>query len=722
MKKSISAILCMCIVLCSFFSVGSVAFAAEASTAGNLLSVTNSGVYNDTITYTVNLKGGVNVAGAVVKAVYDPNVLEVVSAGQAQGSPISGYYMPGAQYDRNDMYSIGYMNNSDYKNGASDTAFMQFTFKVKGDARPYTEVSFYCDQFSCDSQANNNISGGDYEAFYTWGGTTLSTTHVLSATMFEGGVTVEWEPTIGAVGYVVYKVVNGGWTEIARTTECSYIDYQVANNNNYQYTVRAYNENGLNSSFEQGVTVCYLLAPSLLWLSPGGSSVMASWPAMEGISTYRLYRRAVYTEGDKGEWVLVGSTNTTSLVDRTNTVLNWNNYEYAICSVSGNNESPKYTISQVRTSTVPNVTLGLGSDGVWYCYTNGVVNSDYRGLVSYSNGWYYVRNGVVDWGYTGLVEYSGQHYYVVNGSIDWGVTALIYFDDTWYYVENGQVNTNAKTLCNYAGGWYFVENGRINWDYTGLVEYYGTWYYVVNGFLDWNVTTLTNFNNVWYYVENGQINWNSNTLCQYSGNWYYVQNGAVNWDYTGLVEYYGTWYYVVNGFLDWNVTTLTNFNNVWYYVENGQINWNSNTLCQYGGNWYYAQNGAVNWDYTGFVEYYGTLYYVVNGFLDWNVTTLISYNDEWYYVEGGTVSSTVNKIVEYGGRLFYVKNSKIDWSYSTIATYGDKTYYVCNGEVASWFSGDAFVDGQTYRVENGVVTGTDFQINTTVDFDINPVY
>ncbi len=684
MKKSISVILCLSLVLCSLFSIGSVAFAAEASTAKNLLRVEDSGVFNDTITYTVYLKAGVNTAGAVVEAVYDPNVLEIVSAGQAQGSPISGYYAPGAKYDRNDMYNIGYIGFNDYKNGSKDTAFMQFTFKVKGNVRPVTSVAFYCNQFSSDSQPGNEISGGANEAFHTWTGTTLSTTHVLSATMFEGGVTVEWEPTIGATGYNVFKVVDGSWKIIGNTTECYFVDTEVVNNTSYQYTVRAYNDNGWqgtgwNSSFEQGVSICYLLAPSFLWLTPSGSNVMASWSATNGISTYNLYRRTINVDGTKGNWVFVGSTNNTSLVDSTSTVRNWNNYEYAVCSVSGNNESPKYTISQVYTSSNPQVTLSLGNDGVWYCYTNGVVNYDYSGILNYYGDWYYVKNGTIDWSFTGLTTYYGDFYHVQNGYLDFNLKTLAYYNGVWFYIQNGTIKWDCDTLVNYYGEWYYAKGGVLASDYTGLVNYDGCWYYVVNGYLDWNQTTLVNHGGYWYYVENGMVKWDCDTLVSYYGDWYYVKGGILASNYTGLVNYYGEWYYVVNGYLDRNQTTLVNHEGCWYYVVNGYLDWNQTTLVNYGGTWYYVENAIVDWDCDTLVNYYGDWFYAKGGMLASNYTGLVNYYGDWYYVVNGYLDWSQNTLAELGGTWFYINNGAIDWSYTGSFEYNGETVQIKNG-------------------------------------------
>ena len=688
MKKSISVILCLSLVLCSLFSISSVAFAAEAPTAKSLLDVKTDGVFYDTITYTVYLKAGVNTAGAVVEAVYDPNVLEVVSAGQAQNSPISGYYTPGAKYDRNDMYNIGYIGFNDYKNGSKDTAFMQFTFKVKGTARPVTSVYFYCNQFSSDSQPQNEISGVGQEAFYTWTGTTLSTTHVTGATMFEGGVTVEWEPTIGATGYNVFKVVDGAWKIIGNTTDCYFVDTGVANNNVYQYTVRAYNDNGWqgngwNSNFEQGVWVCYLLAPSFLWLSPSGNGVMASWTAAEGVDTYSLYRRTLNVDGTKGNWVYVGKTSNTSLVDSTSTVANWNNYEYAVCSVSGENESPKYTTSQVYTSANPYITLSLGSDGIWYCYINGTVNYDYSGILNYNGDWYYVKNGTVDWSFTGLTTYYGDYFYVQNGYLNFGLKTLTYYNGVWFYIENGTIKWDCDTLVNYNGDWYYAKDGVLASDYTGLVYYDGGWFYVVSGYLDWNQTTLAYYEGTWFYIENGIIKWDCDTLVQYCGDWYYVKNGMLASDYTGLVQYCGDWYYVVNGYLGFNQTTLVYYQGAWFYVVNSYLDWSQTTLVLYNGNWFYVENAVVKWD----------------------CDTLVNYCGDWYYVKGGLLASDYTGLVYFNGGWFYVVNGYLDWSQNTIAELNGAKFYIENGVIDWEYSGSFEYNGKTLQIENGVVVG-----------------
>ncbi len=706
MKKSISVILCLSLVLCSLFSIGSVAFAAEASVAKNLLSVKTDGVINDTITYTVYLNPGVNIAGATVWAAYDPNVLEVVSAGQAQGSPISGYYTEGPVDGKSDTYTVAYFNAGEYKNGATEKTFIQFTFRVKGEARPYTSVSIRCREFVSDSQHQNNISQyDDYEPFYIWSGTTLSTTHLLSAAMFEGGVTVEWEPTVGATGYVVYKIINGAWTEIARTTETSYIDYDVENNNVYQYTVRAYNANGLNSSFEPGVSVCYLLAPSFLTLTPSGNNVMASWTAADGVNTYNIYRRTINVDGSKGAWTLVGTTNKTSFVDSTSTVNNWNNYEYAVCSVSGSNESPKYTISQVSTNAKPYINLAQGSDGIWYCYINGAVNYDYSGIASYNGEWFYVKNGVIDWSYTGLTSYYGTWFYVVGGYLDWSQTTLVNYEGVWYYVENGTINWNSDTLVNYWGEWFYTKNGVLASDYTGLVNYWGEWFYVVNGYLDWNQTTLVEQWGTWFYVVGGHLDWNQTTLVNYNGEWLYVENGIVNWNSDTLVNFGGEWYYAKDGKLASDYTGLVNYYGEWFYVVNGHLDWNQTTLVEQWGTWFYVVGGHLDWNQTTLVNYNGEWFYVENGIVNWNSDTLVNFGGEWYYAKDGKLASDYTGLMWCWDTWFYVVNGHLDWSQNTVVQYGDAMFYVENGMINWGYSGVFTQNNVKYQIDSGLVVG-----------------
>ena len=257
------------------------------------------------------------------------------------------------------------------------------------------------------------------------------------------------------------------------------------------------------------------------------------------------------------------------------------------------------------------------TDGIWYYYENGEVNSDFTDLVFYNGTWYYVENGVLNWNYTGLALHEGIWYQVKKGCVDWNYTGLSPIPDSQR--------------------WCYIEKGVHNQKYTGLVYYNKIWYYVQNGVLDWNYTGLTLYNGTWYYVYKSSINWNYTGLTLYKKSWYYVRKGCVDWNYTGLTQYYGTWYYVKKGCLNWGYSGLTRYNGTWYYIDHGVLNWKYTGLTYYVDCWYYVENGILTWNYTGVIPYYGTWYYVKNSTINWGYNGTFTQNGHRYQIRYGRV-------------------------------------------------------------------------------------
>ncbi len=173
------------------------------------------------------------------------------------------------------------------------------------------------------------------------------------------------------------------------------------------------------------------------------------------------------------------------------------------------------------------------SDGDWYYYVDGVWQSDYTGLVKYTNGsgsWWYVVDGKINFNYTGLVKYvTGSWYYVVNGKVDYSATGLVkHSTGSWWYVVNGRMQSSYNGFVKHtSGSWYLVEAGKVNKSYTGLAKHTtGTWYYAKNGIIDFSFTGIVPYSN---------------------GKSYYVVKGRIDRTYTGTVTYNGKTYKVVNG-------------------------------------------------------------------------------------------------------------------------------------------------------------------------------
>ena len=301
-----------------------------------------------------------------------------------------------------------------------------------------------------------------------------------------------------------------------------------------------------------------------------------------------------------------------------------------------------------------------GKYDMWQCSSTGRVPGISGNVdLNYSYSPFENSNGVIDSQYTGVVESGKDLLYVKKGVVDESYTQLTYYNNNWYYFEKGSVN----------------------WDYSNLIYYNNAWYYVYHGMIHWDYSNLVLYNGAWYYVKNGQIDCNFTDLVLYEGTWYYVVNGIIDFNYTGLVYHAGEWYYVSKGKVDWNHSGLIYYNKEWFYIDHGHINWNYCNLIYYNKAWYYVYHGMIHWDYSNLVLYNGTWYYVKNGHIDWNFTDLVLYEGTWYYVKKATIDYSYKGLVYHCGGYYYVENGIINWGYNGYAQVNNKgpQYKVVNG-------------------------------------------
>lgn len=266
--------------------------------------------------------------------------------------------------------------------------------------------------------------------------------------------------------------------------------------------------------------------------------------------------------------------------------------------------------------------------GTWYAVTKGRPDFKYTGIREYYHEnlkqWkvYYFKNGKIDWNANGLCwhnftteskrDVGGEWVYIKNGVMQTEYTGLVNQAGAWWYVNNGWV-CKEETLVYYGKTWYYVNNGVVDWNCNTLVKYNGVWYYAKNGAVNWNAETLVKYGNAWYAVKKGTVNWGYTGLINYANKWFYVQNGSVNWHSNTLVKYGNTYYYAKNGEVAWNAETLVNYGGTWYYVNKGAVDFKCDTLVKYGNSWYYVKNGVVDWKANKTVTYKGNNYKVVNG-------------------------------------------------------------------------------------------------------------
>lgn len=104
--------------------------------------------------------------------------------------------------------------------------------------------------------------------------------------------------------------------------------------------------------------------------------------------------------------------------------------------------------------------LKLSSDGNWYMYSDGLVNTDFNGMAENEYGWWKITNGGVDFSYNGLAKNQYGTWKVTNGAVDVRFTGIAENDEGEWYVVNGAVNYNYNGTVDYGNFTYNVENGK----------------------------------------------------------------------------------------------------------------------------------------------------------------------------------------------------------------------------------------------------------------------
>uniref|UniRef100_UPI003863C6B2 hypothetical protein n=1 Tax=Ruminococcus sp. TaxID=41978 RepID=UPI003863C6B2 len=137
----------------------------------------------------------------------------------------------------------------------------------------------------------------------------------LKAENAAGGVKINWDKVEGAAAYrVFYRNSYGDWARLTTTTETSFLDEDVRSDRSYTYTVRCVSADGesYTSYFDRnGKTVKYIAAPVLLSADCVTDGIQITWAKSDGATQYR-----VFYKNSSGDWSRLGTTTSTSFLDR----------------------------------------------------------------------------------------------------------------------------------------------------------------------------------------------------------------------------------------------------------------------------------------------------------------------------------------------------------------------------------------------------------------------
>lgn len=157
---------------------------------------------------------------------------------------------------------------------------------------------------------------------------------VASVTNATAGITVKWNKTAGASGYIVYrKGTSGSWTRIADVksgSATSYTDKTASSGSTYSYTVRAYSGKTM-SDWHNYKSLKRLADPKFDSAYAVKAGITLKWRKVTGAGGYILYRKA-----PGGSWTRIAnikSGSTLKYVDTT--AAKGVKYSYTIRAYSG---------------------------------------------------------------------------------------------------------------------------------------------------------------------------------------------------------------------------------------------------------------------------------------------------------------------------------------------------------------------------------------------------
>ena len=391
MKKTISAILCLIMVLSCFTCLSLTASAADAT---QYLKASATQCINDQITVTATIAKGKQILGATVFFEYDPAVLAPVTGGKSSTSLKIEEVHGNNVYSPN-TYSVGFTAGSTLiGSNTADTDVVYATFKVVSANRPKTTIKVSCDQILVDEKSVVKNNDDTAMPVATLKVATIPVVTKLSVANNSGeGLTVTWNAVAGVSGYRVFRceIDDSGkaLTDIAKIADVggsatSYKDTDLTVNKRYKYCVLCVigNESGDIGSTANARYTTSLAAPARVAVNCGTGCMNISWPAVSGATKYRVSRRSIDTKNNFSEWTDIADVTGTKYTDSSKLERNYR-YDYRVRAIKNNTYSAYSGYDRAKyVSTIPFITAIAGenrSDGTVKVYWRGVSGiSKYR--------------------------------------------------------------------------------------------------------------------------------------------------------------------------------------------------------------------------------------------------------------------------------------------------------------------------------------------------------
>ncbi len=178
------------------------------------------------------------------------------------------------------------------------------------------------------------------------------------------------------------------------------------------------------------------------------------------------------------------------------------------------------------------------TNGEWYYFRNGKVDTACNDVLNNKNGWWVVRNGKVDFGFNGIASNSYGSWYCTGGKVNFNTNGVMHSAvekfNGWYYIKGGRVQTGCETVQHNSNGWWYIgTDGKVNFSINTVAKNQYGWWFIRNGKVDFSINTVAKNQYGWWVIRKGKVDFGFKGIASNSYGSWYCKGGKVDFSYSG---------------------------------------------------------------------------------------------------------------------------------------------------------------------------------------------
>lgn len=294
--------------------------------------------------------------------------------------------------------------------------------------------------------------------------TYVAVANVKSLSNVDGGIKITWNKVSGATSYVIYRSgpIDSGTKKIATVKGTSYIDKKVVVGGDYYYYVIAV-KGSAKSAKAIGDRIWYISTPTLSKAVNVTGGVKVSWKSVTNADVYKVYRKS-----GKGKWSYIGSSKTTSYVDKT--AKSGTTYYYTVKAGMRICEGEDYIMSGYKSKGVSVKCISAPTIKSVTNKSNGVTVS--WGKVAGAKGYYLYRKTTGGW--TKIATLTGTSYTdkKVKSGTTYTYTVKAYYNSKVYSGAANSMQIKYLTVPKLSKAVNSKDGVTVSWSkISGATEY-----------------------------------------------------------------------------------------------------------------------------------------------------------------------------------------------------------------------------------------------------------